>query len=139
MHLRRARASRLQCPVRVPKRAHIGPLRGSASVQIEPSSRYGIAAGYVSYLRSSEQGATVPEWSDVALTLIKQTPDPLEVLRRFVDRFRSTSMYTGSLASILEGHRLLLEGVLQHRRSEVAAAAAQAIAELNETTESRRT
>jgi hypothetical protein len=107
--------------------------------EANPTTRYVTAAGHVVYLQEPTGETTPPEWSDIALYLIEHAADPLAILRRFVDRFRPTSMYTGSLASILEGRRPLLQGLLQHPRPDIAAAAARTITELDRTIESKRT
>jgi hypothetical protein len=86
----------------------------------EPDSRYPSMADIVSFLKGSDEEEVTSHWSGVALRLIEHAPDPVAVVRAFVERFRPSS-WSGSLASILEGRKALLEELKGHKNPDVAA------------------
>ena len=63
------------------------------------SERYPVAASVVTLFR--QEGGKSLEWSDTAQALLRQAPDPLAVLKRYVGRFRPGS-WSGSLAAAME-------------------------------------
>ena len=63
------------------------------------SERYPVAASVVTLFR--QEGGKSLEWSETAQALLRQAPDPLAVLKRYVGRFRPGS-WSGSLAAAME-------------------------------------
>ncbi len=78
----------------------------------DPDMRYGAMAAVVSYLSGSEGNAS-SRWSHIALKLLERAPDRVAVAKQFAERFRPPS-WSGSLAPILEGRRVLLTELEQH-------------------------
>jgi hypothetical protein len=76
------------------------------------AERYGTMASAVSYLRKSPEDPS-SQWSDIALKLLAEAPDPVAVARAFAQRFRPSG-WSGSLAAILEGRRALLAELRVH-------------------------
>lgn len=89
----------------------------------DPETRYLAMAGAVSLVNGSEEEDVTSRWSGIALKLIECAPDPVAVLRTFVGRFRPSG-WSGSLASILEGRKALLEELKAHKNPDVPALAA---------------
>jgi hypothetical protein len=61
--------------------------------------RYPVMASVATLFR--QEGGKALEWSDTAQALLRQAPDPLAVLKRYVGRFRPES-WSGSLAAAME-------------------------------------
>jgi hypothetical protein len=90
----------------------------------DPEARYPAMAGAVSFIKGSEEEDVASYWSSVALKLIERAPDPLAVLHTFVGRFRPSG-WSGSLASILEGRKALLDKLAHHANEDVVACAGE--------------
>ena len=73
----------------------------------DPDKLYPIAASLVPFTRREESGGQ-QLWTDCALALIQNAPDPEAVLIEFVDRFRPRG-WSGSAADIIEAHGELLD------------------------------
>jgi len=85
--------------------------------------RFAIASTFVTFAESeAESGAVV--WSDQALVLLQEAPDPCVVLANFVDRFRPMS-WTGSRAALLERNASLLGKLPDGSSPELLALAAE--------------
>ncbi|HEY8262942.1 MAG TPA: hypothetical protein VIG26_01140 [Methyloceanibacter sp.] len=93
-----------------------------------PGARYPAMAGAISFVKGSEEEDVTSQWSSTALKLIERAPDRVAVIRTFVGRFHPSG-WSGSLASILEGRKVLLEELKAHKNPDVVALA---------TTEARR-
>lgn len=102
----------------------------------EPDRRYPAIAAVVSFLKSSVEDVS-SQWSDRARTLIERAPDPVAVARKFVERFRPMG-WSGSLASILEGRKALLEELKEHTSNKIAAYAIKEAARLAAEVEAER-
>ena len=94
---------------------------------IDPAERYPAAASLVPF--TSAERAADPAWSSVALRLLEDAPEPGEVLRRFVARFRPSS-WGGSLAAILEHRAGLLSRLEEGPDAALTSAASAARAAL---------
>lgn len=74
-----------------------------------PAVRYPLAASLVTLSAGGNQDA--PQgWSEIAAELLTRAPNPIEVLKVFVHRFRPTS-WSGSRASIMEEYAKLLDNL----------------------------
>ena len=73
----------------------------------DSESRYVIAADVVT-LSVGEETRT-PQWSTVALDLLKKAPNPLAVLERFVERLFRPGSWMGSLATKMTSNLHLLD------------------------------
>jgi len=82
-------------------------------------TRYVTMASVVSYLRGTEEDVA-SQWSDIALTLLDRSSEPVAVARAFTERFRPMT-WSGSLADILEGRKGLLAELEASDNAELAA------------------
>lgn len=78
-----------------------------------PDSRYGYAAASIRAWKNADGTANDEDagrlvWSNTALRLIKEAPEPTVVLSAFFDRFHPNG-WSGSLAAILESRMALLD------------------------------
>lgn len=79
---------------------------------VRPNENYKLAAAIISFSRYSEDGCALI-WTEQAVLLLSNAPDPKSVLNVFIERF-SPACYSGSLAEHLEKCALLLDSVLQY-------------------------
>lgn len=84
----------------------------------EAVTRYTTMASVISYLRGSEEEAA-SQWSDAALALLNNAPDPVAVALVFAGRFRPGS-WSGSRADIMEGRTSLLAELERHPNARLA-------------------
>lgn len=89
----------------------------------DPVTRYLVMAGVVSFMKGSEEEEVSSQWTGTALGLIELAPDPVAVARIFAGRFHPSG-WSGSLASILEGRKALLEELTTHANEDLATFAA---------------
>jgi hypothetical protein len=73
----------------------------------EPALRYQIAATAILFITNVPQGQE-PEWSTVAIRLLKHAPDRAAVLRQFMQRSQPSG-FVGSIISALESSKKLLD------------------------------
>jgi hypothetical protein len=71
-----------------------------------PAVRYSTISRAVSYHTAASEGG--PEWTPVAIEMLKRAPEPLAVLKTFVRRFSPTT-WSGSRAAIIESRLGLLD------------------------------
>ncbi len=79
---------------------------------VDPPSRYPAIASVV-YWKTGEQNGEPMSWTPIALRLLDQAPNRIEVLRQFIKQFNPSS-YSGSLAAIMESGLKLLEQLLSY-------------------------
>jgi len=79
---------------------------------VRPDENYKLAATIISFSRYSEDGCALI-WTEQAVLLLSNAPDPRSVLDVFVKRFYP-ACYSGSLAEHLEKCALLLDSVLKY-------------------------
>lgn len=66
-------------------------------------------------------------WTETALRMLKEAPNPLDVLSQFLKALRPSS-YSGSLSHILESRVSLLEDLINQENESISTAAKQALA-----------
>lgn len=76
-------------------------------------------------------------WNPVALRILHESPEPLEVLKEFLEGFRP-SAWSGSLATILEARAPLIEELTRDANKSIAEAAAEALGRFKEQIEKAR-
>ena len=74
----------------------------------EAEVRYPTIA-YVIPISNSTDQAGPRKWTTIALRLLDEAPDRVEVLKQFVRQFHPTGVWSGSLAAILESNAELLD------------------------------
>lgn len=79
----------------------------------------------------SDDDAGSIQWAPVALRILHESPEPLEVLKQYIESF-STSSRSGSLSSILESREPLLEQLTQDPEISIAEAATRALTSFQE-------
>ena len=66
------------------------------------------------------------QWTDAAIRLLHEAPEPLEILLQYIENFRPSS-WSGSLADILASRLSLLERLTQDADPAIASAAKNAV------------
>lgn len=75
----------------------------------DSEKRFALAASIISFAKpSEEEGPKV--WSEHAIALLRSSPNPEEVLKVFIERFRPMS-WSGSRAAIMEANAKLLDAL----------------------------
>jgi hypothetical protein len=85
---------------------------------LKPQERYPLMAQVVS-LYAKNQDEPAAGWSVTALALLEKSPDSVEILERFVGRFRPIS-WSGSRAVAMEGYLPLLQTLQSHADRRIA-------------------
>ena len=75
----------------------------------DPEKRFVLAAAFVTLGRRSEESG-LQVWSEHAMALLTNAPDPCSVLAVFVDRFRPSS-WSGSRATLMEANVRMLDSL----------------------------
>lgn len=100
----------------------------------DPEKRFVLAAAFVTLGRRSEESG-LQVWSEQAMALLANAPDPSSVLAVFVDRFRPSS-WSGSRASLMEANVRMLDslegGVTGRLTMVIAEARIQLLREIEE-------
>jgi hypothetical protein len=78
---------------------------------VDPTTRYPVIAGVIG-IYASEQGSE-RGWSNIALRLLENAPDRIEVLKRFMRQFEPSG-WIGSHASAIEVNAKLLDQLAFH-------------------------
>lgn len=73
----------------------------------DSEKRYPVAASIVSFAKPSEENGP-KVWSEQAIALLSAAPNPKDVLKVFIERFRPMS-WSGSRAAIMEANAKLLD------------------------------
>lgn len=102
----------------------------------EPVRRFPIAASLVPFSKRKEPGGPLG-WTEVALALIRQAPDPEAVLLEIVHRFRPRG-WSGSGAAIIESQGELLDQLPDLLPATMATAIEEAKAACQRSIESMR-
>lgn len=84
----------------------------------DPGRNFPAAATSVPYSRAVSDGTGLG-WSDLALRMLERAPEPLRVMKSFIDRFAPHS-WSGSRASIIETNAKLLTAFEQSGDKELA-------------------
>jgi hypothetical protein len=79
----------------------------------QPEIRYPAVAGGVTLFQSSGENGR-PRWTSIALKLLDNAPDRVEMVRRFVRQFTPMSWW-GSRTSIMETNSTLLDDLGEYR------------------------
>ncbi len=77
--------------------------------QQDHESRYPLAASIITFSRYSEANSPLA-WSEQAMVLLANAPDPRSVLEVFIERFQPRS-WSGSRAAIIEANAQLLDSI----------------------------
>lgn len=79
----------------------------------------------------SDEDISSGHWTRMALKILHEAPEPLDVLSQYIKNFRPNG-WSGSLASILKSREPLLEQLTQDENTSIAEAADQELATLKE-------